>query len=223
MQQHILIVENDIALAKTIAEHLRGRNYLCSTASSVTSALAEITRFSYDLIILDRVLDDGDGIEIAEYLQDYTSTTKVIVLSSKKAVEERIAGLKQGADDYLCKPFSLVELTLKIQKLLSMQKMHVVDELNLGEITIRPESGEIRLGSLTKTMRKKECAILSCLVRYKNQVVSRNTLISSVWGVGDVVPSHATLDVYIRRIRMFLGEYKDCVQTVRGFGYSAQG
>lgn len=219
--KHILIVENNIVLADTLSEHLRNKNYFCSICSTVDSAIAELEKFSYDLIILDRILDDGDGIEVAEFISDFSYQTKVLILSDLSAVNKRIEGLEKGADEYLAKPFSLTELTLKINKLLHTQKIKTIETLSLGKISIIPETGELLLESKKILVRKKEIKLLACLIRHKNQVVSREKIIDLVWENSYDLPTQSTLDVYVRRLRITLGKYKSYIKTVRGFGYMA--
>lgn len=220
IMQHILIVENDKPLAQTIKAHLQSRNYLCTVTSNLDDSYTELEQFKYDLVILDRVLDDGDGIEILPFLTDCAFQTKSIVLSQKSQVLERIRGLEQGADDYVPKPFSLTELTLKVEKLLHTQKLTDTPSITAGMITIFPESGQIILPNVTKILRKKEMQILACLMQQRDQVVSRDKIIDTVWSYGSQIPTQTTLDVYIRRIRIQLGIMGKRIKTVRGFGYT---
>ncbi len=219
--KNILIVENDKTLAKTLSQHLQDKQFFCHTCDSVKSAIQELEQFSYDLILLDRILSDGDGIEVAQFLSDFSFQTKVLVISELSQVKERVKGLENGADDYISKPFSLTELTLKINKLLNTQKIKVREELGLGKLVILPESGELVINGKTQHIRKKEIQLLACLIRHKNQVVSREKIIDIVWSGSYELPTQSTLDVYIRRLRITLGKYRNYIKTVRGFGYMA--
>ena len=219
--KHILLLENDQTLAQLIVKHLQAKNYFVQHVARISSAIKELENFSYDLVILDRVVDDGDGIEVAEFITDFSYQTKVIILSELNKTHERVAGLEKGADDYLCKPFSLTELSIKIQKLLQTQKIKSAEELTLANLKILAESGEVIMGTTPYQRRKKEIQLLSCLVRHKNQVVSREKIIDIVWSGSYEVPTQSTLDVYVRRLRVKLGKYKDLIKTVRGFGYMA--
>lgn len=219
--KNILIVENDKTLAKTLAQHLQNKQFFCNICDSIESAIQELENFSYDLVLLDRILSDGDGIEIAQFLSDFSFQTKILVISELSQIKERIKGLENGADDYISKPFSLTEITLKINKLLNTQKIKVREELGLGKLLILPESGELIVNGKTQHVRKKEIQLLACLIRHKNQVVSREKIIDIVWSGSYELPTQSTLDVYIRRLRITLGKYKDYIKTVRGFGYMA--
>ncbi len=219
--KNILIVENDKTLATTLQKQLEAKNYFCTTASSIEKAISEIESCVYDLVLLDRVLDDGDGIEVSEFISDYSYKTKVLMLSELSKINERIKGLEHGADDYITKPFSFTELLLKVQKLLHTEKVKEREILKLGKLEIIPESGEISLNGKSKTLRKKEAQLLTCLIRHKNQVVSRKRIIDTVWSNTYDLPTQSTLDVYVRRIRINLGIYKSYIKTIRGFGYMA--
>ncbi len=219
--KHILIVENDKKLAKTLTFHLQSKQFFCVTCDTVKAAITELENFSYDLVLLDRILNDGDGIEVAQFLSEFSYQTKILVLSELSQTNERIAGLEKGADEYLPKPFSLTELTLKINKLLNTQKIKTREELALGKLLVHPESGELIINGKTHQIRKKEIQLLTCLIRHKNQVVSRDRIIDIVWSGNYDVPTQSTLDVYVRRLRITLGKYKDYIKTVRGFGYMA--
>ena len=217
--KNILIVENNLTLSKTIQKHLENKKYFVTSCSTIEKAISELEKYSYDLVILDRILDDGDGIEVAEFISDFSYQTKVIILSELTSTNERIKGLEHGADDYLTKPFSLTELTIRIKKLLYTQKIKSVEKLKLGMITVIPETGELTIEGTKTIMRKRECQLLTCLIRHKNQVISRNKIIDIIWSGSYNLPTQATLDVYIRRLRMKLGKYNSYIKTVRGFGY----
>jgi len=219
--QNILIVENDITLSKMIKDYFSHKNFECNTCSSVDKACSLIEENDFDIVILDRVLDDGDGIEVAEFINDFNFKTRILILSQKSRTEDKIAGFEVGADDYLSKPFAISELSLRVNSLLSKQKLKNSHSLSLGPVSIFPKTGEVILNNITSTMRKKEIQILACLFKHKNHVVSRTMIINDVWSGGSEIPTHTTLDVYIRRIRIFLGDNKNIIKTVRGFGYMA--
>jgi two-component system, OmpR family, response regulator len=219
--KHILIVENDKTLANTLAQHLKSKNYFCTICDSIEQAIHELENFPFNLIILDRILTDGDGLEIAEFVNDFSYQTKILILSELSHINERVTGLEKGADDYLAKPFSLPELTLKINKLINIQKIKDVESLTLGPLTIIPDSGSLIIKGKTQLIRKKEIQLLACLIRHKNQVVSREKIIDIVWSNSYDLPTQSTLDVYVRRLRITLGKYKSHIKTVRGFGYMA--
>lgn len=217
----ILLVENDQALVAQLTAALSVFKTQIKTARTIAHAEQLLYDFTPEVMILDRILDDGDGLELAQIVHDDALPTRVLILSSLGTLPERLKGLEQGVDDYLPKPFSLSELVLKVKTLLHRRKEDPTTTLTLGPLSITPETGELVIGTVHTKLRKREMEIFASLVRYKNQVLSRDKLIDLVWGETDDLPTHATLDVYIRRIRMALGGDSQCVETVRGFGYRA--
>ncbi len=218
---NILIIENDPDLSELISSYFSNKDYNCRVRKSIEGACELIERMDFELVILDRVLDDGDGLEVAQFIQDFNFKIRVLVLSQKSTVNERIIGLENGADDYLAKPFSISELNLRVSNLLAKEKLSENFSLTLGPITIYPKTGEVKLNEKMRVMRKKELAILTCLFKHKNHAVSKEMIINDVWSSGANLPTHSTLDVYIRRIRVFLGKEKSLIKTIRGFGYMA--
>ncbi len=217
----ILLVENDQALVAQLTAVLSVFKTPIVTAHTLAQAEELLCEHTPEVMILDRILDDGDGLELAQIVHNDALPTRVLILSSLGTLQERLRGLEQGVDDYLPKPFSLSELVLKVKTLLYRRKENPTKTLTLGPMSISPETGELTLGKIHTKLRKREMEIFASLVRYKNQVLSRDKLIDLVWGQADDLPTHATLDVYIRRIRMALGGDSECIETVRGFGYRA--
>lgn len=214
----ILFIEDDTQLQKifkTTFETL----YDCTIVGSLEDAYASLSSDKFEVVVVDRVLPDGDGLELIEYLSDSAYKTKVIALSAKSSVPERIRGLEQGADEYLAKPFSLSELKLRIQKLCAIDKLVLEESIRVGNFELLPEKGIVSIQGKQIQLRKKEMEILHCLFRYKNRVVTREMIIDDVWSGTDIYPTMTTLDVYIRRLRVLLKEYSSVIETVRGFGY----
>lgn len=214
----VLIVEDDLDLV-TIIKNTLSSQYQVFCSHTIEEAIALINQNHFDLVLTDRILPDGDALEVISYLHEVSFQTKVIALSKLFDSREKVKGLESGADDYLAKPFSLSELKLKIEKSRYYEKKKEASCFNLTNLTFYPESGEVRLDSETVKLRKKESQILACLFRYKNRVVSREVLVDEVWSLEDIVPTQTTLDVYIRRLRILLKEFGTQIVTKRGFGY----
>ncbi len=221
MKKRVLLVENDQSLAKLLKQVVDSKQHDCFVTDSLTQAYDLVTQVKPDVIVLDRLLPDGDGLELAAYIQDSYFTTRVLFISSLVTSSERIAGLETGADDYLPKPFSLKEFELKLERLLFREKVLNQEKLIVGSVTLFPHSGVALCGQQAVQLRRREAQILTCLFRHKNQVVSRPALISYVWSAEPEQPLTTTLDVYMRRIRKKLGDHGKIIQTARSFGYRA--
>ena len=220
IENSILVIENDPLLIKSLQNHCRYTGIQADFTSTVATALEKLDSHPYALIVVDRKLDDGDGLEIVEYVHDVCPQTKVLVCSQLGSEKERISGLSIGADAYLPKPFSFTEFSLILQKLLHMHKKISTQVLSAGNLHLYLDAGVIRIHTQQYKIRKKESQLLACLLIHKDAVVSRSALIEYVWGVHENPPTYNTLDVYIRRIRMQLGkEHTHRIKTVRSFGY----
>lgn len=215
----ILLLEDDLAVAELINSSLSSIGTI-SHATTIEQAASCIDKKFFDVAIIDRVLPDGDGLETIAYLRDISYQTKIIALSTKSATQERILGLEHGADDYMPKPFSISELELKVKKFLHMDKRSSSTIITTNCMKFSPQTGEVWIKDKLITLRKKESQIFHCLVRHKNQVLSREKIVSESWTIDEEIPSQSTLDVYIRRIRMVLTDLSDHIVTKRGFGYS---
>jgi DNA-binding response OmpR family regulator len=215
----ILIVENDLTLARAMSQVLMNSGYLVKHVATLASAYEELSRKGYELVLVDRILDDGDGLELVSFLRDISYGTRVLMLTQRNYDMDRIKGLEDGADDYLGKPIQTQELVLRVKLLLNRQKIKDQEYLQLGELSLQPSSGRLTLADRHCRLRKREAEILACLLRMAGAVVSKDTLIEYVWQSRDDIPTHTTLEVYIRRLRIALGEQHHMLKTVRGFGY----
>lgn len=217
MYKSILIVEDDYFLLHTLENILRTKDRRIILSSNLESAYQKLAQTSPDLIILDRCLPDGDGVELLGYIRADSFATKVMILSNKGEVRERITGLRFGADDYLPKPFEAEELKLKVEHLLNISRSEPNGGLTVQGAVINPQTGEVVKAGEIASLRRREMQILAIMARRKNQVVSRQSLIREIWGT-QAEPSVATLDVYVRRLRQALHGLLE-IKTMRGFGY----
>ncbi len=222
MKKNVLIVEDDWQLANLLRAQIEKKSHSCHTSHTIFDAYAQLESKQFDLVLLDRMLPDGDGLEVARYLRDCHFQTKIIVLSRQHHLDERIRGLEDGADDYVPKPFSLPELLIKSNKLLQVVKHPPLEDYEIGAARFIAGSGVLITPQGEKQLRRKEAAILTCLLRSRPSTVSREKIIDAVWHAADDAPSYASIDVYIRRLRISLGDYSRYLQTVRGFGYRCE-
>jgi len=215
----MLVIEDDQALVGALKKLLVAAGYWVKTVSNLADTYEALGKVGYDLVVIDRILSDGDGLEIARFLHDVSFGTKVLFLTQKKEVNDRLEGLEGGADDYLVKPFVTREFLLRVKLLLQRQKLKDQEYLQLGELSLHPSSGRLTLADKDCRLRKREAEILACLLRLKGSVVSKANLIEYVWQSQDNIPTYTTLEVYIRRLRMALGKQQSLIKTIRGFGY----
>jgi two-component system, OmpR family, response regulator len=214
----ILIIDDNFELTRLVNLYL-SRKHDTSLVFNVQQAMQILRKRQFDLLMIDRVLPDGDGLEVLRFVRDKELLTPVLILSNKGQVEERVKGLREGADDYMSKPFSMDELLLKVEKMLGTTKRIYQNEIHVNKMILYENEGKVLIGKREVKLRPREFKILLFLARHQNQVISRNTLIEHLWNEEDS-PTYSTIDVYIRRIRMLLGETQNqCLKTFRGYGY----
>jgi len=225
-EQHILLVEDEEHLLKTIQLNLELENYAVSTAKTGIEALKEFRKGNFDLIVLDVMLPEMSGFDVCEEIRKENTQVPILFLTAKGSGSDRIQGLKLGADDYLTKPFNLEELLLRIQILLKRSNPPVneakLDFYKFGDNEIDFTKYEIKgINQQHKEIAKREIALLKLLISRKNEVVSREEILDFVWGK-DVFPSSRTIDNYIVTFRKYFEKNQrepKHFHSIRGVGY----
>jgi DNA-binding response OmpR family regulator len=216
----ILVVEDSRRLAGIVKRGLLEEGYAVDNAFDGEEAqyMAETTPF--DLIIMDIMLPKKDGVTVCRELRAKSVNTPILMLTAKDAVEDKVTGLDSGADDYLVKPFAFSELLARLRALFRREILPKTQKLQVGDLTLDPQSREVWRGERRVELTAKEYAILEYFMRRPNAVVTRTMLGESVWdyeydGISNII------DVYVRRIRRKIdGDGQpSLIQTVRGAGY----
>ena len=223
----ILVVDDEEELSKLLETHLLSEGYLVAVARDGISVLEAIANFDPDLILLDVVLGNEDGREVLREIR-LLSDVPTIFLTGRGLESERIAGLKLGADDYIVKPFSLGEVSARIETVLRRagtdMAQHQIDQptLNFGGLLINENTHEVHLNGILVELTSKEFALLVFLARSPRQVFSRTQLLEQVWESSVEWQDDATVTEHIRRLRAKLEAIPDkprWITTVRGVGY----
>ncbi len=219
---HVLIVEDEITLANEVKSFLEKEGFSCDEAYTGKIASDKLFSNDYDLMLLDLGLPDYEGIDLLKESIANNSNTAVIILSARGALEDRIKGLNVGADDYLPKPFSLLELKSRIMAVMRRKHGIRVNIININGLEIDLDKRLVSSGENTITLTRKEYDILSFLVLNKNRVVTRLQISEHIWG--DIIEENYNsnyIDVHIKNLRKKLAEYieGDFLETVRGIGF----
>jgi len=225
----ILYVEDERDLSQLVSSQLKELGYEVDQAYSFSQALLLFqVKKGWDLVLLDLYLPDGDGLELLKFFRQTESLerTPIIILSARSGDMNRIKGLELGADDYLEKPFSLVELSLRIKKVLARAKgiekpreaSTMTYKLGSHQLVIDKLKREALLDGESLPFSPMEFKILLALVENEGSALSRDELLAAVWGDEGIVFDR-TVDAFIAKIRKKLGPFKDCLETVRGYGY----
>ncbi|HYR82872.1 MAG TPA: response regulator transcription factor [Terriglobia bacterium] len=217
----ILVIEDEARMGELLREGLTEEGHTVTVALDGREGLEMAEGWEFDLIILDVMLPGMDGFAIARRLRAQHNQTPILMLTARDSAKDLIEGLDLGADDYLTKPFSLKVLFARIRALGRRGPIPQPVSMQIGDLTLNPGTREVRRGRRTIVLTPREFSLLETLMRNARQVVSRDTLIDTVWG-GDSDIESNTLDAFVRLIRAKIeapGEAK-LLRTIRGIGYS---
>lgn len=214
---NILLVEDDRLLADSLAEALRRGGHDVQHFDHGDCAYRLLsTRHHHNLVLLDLNLPGHSGLEILEVLRRHDSTTPVLILTARGAIEDRVRGLDLGADDYLAKPFSLEELEARVRALLRRHAPSAA-VLNVGALTFDGMTQRFTLADQPLALPPREQRLLACLMRHAGQPVDKAVLASDAFAEEDI--GENAIEVYIHRLRKRLGTHDVKLSTVRGLGY----
>jgi two-component system alkaline phosphatase synthesis response regulator PhoP len=221
----ILLVEDEDNIREVVKLNLELENYEVITAADGRKAIKHFTEQHFDLIILDVMLPEINGFQVCEQIRLTDTTVPIIFLTAKDTAMDRINGLKRGGDDYLTKPFNLEELLLRVQNLLKRSQRNVetaeAETYKFGNHWINFQTYSAKGNQGDFNLTKKETMLLKLLTDRKNEVVSRNQILQSVWGY-DVYPSTRTIDNFILSFRKYFEDNPKeprYFHSIRGVGY----
>ena len=216
----ILIVEDEEAIADLERDYLELSGFTVEVANDGDIGLQKALNEDYDLLILDLMLPGTDGFDICRQVRD-VKNTPIVMVSAKKDDIDKIRGLGLGADDYMTKPFGMMELIARVKALLRRTKEPEKDDgntLNIGCLSVIPSKYSVKVGGEKVVLTLKEFDLLCLLLQNKGTVFTRDKLLNKIWGY-DFDGESRTVDVHVRTLRQKLGEAGKYIETVRGIGY----
>jgi DNA-binding response OmpR family regulator len=214
----VLLVEDDEALARGVVTLLRDGGFAVDHVDGGESALETVSLEPYALVILDIGLPDISGFEVLTRLRRAGLKVPVLLLTARDAVQDRVAGLDRGADDYLLKPFDPLELEARVRALIRRGHGDPSPILSVGSMTLDQSSGEVRVNGRAIDLRRREIAVLTSLAKRAGKVVPKERLQAEVFDYDDVVAPNA-LELYIARVRKKLQPDGPHIRALRGMGY----
>lgn len=218
----ILIIEDERELADSIAAYLKGESYGCEFASTFKEAIAKTAVYEYDCILLDLMLPDGDGLKILEALKKDNKQDGVIIISAKDAIEDKIAGLKLGADDYLPKPFHLSELSARIYSVIRRKQFGNANSIQVNELQVDLLAKIVSVNNHRVQLTKKEFDLLLFLLGNKNRTISKGALAEHLSGdMADMLDNYDFVYAHIKNLKKKLADAgcTDYIKTAYGMGY----
>lgn len=216
----ILIIEDEKSLSETIVSYLKEESYICETASDFATALDKSENFDFDCIVLDIMIPGGNGLDILKELKANNKLDGVLIISAKSSLDDKIAGLKFGADDYLAKPFHLSELSARIAAIIRRRNFEGNNLVQFNEIVIDTQAKVVTINHKPLELTKKEYELLLYFVSNKRRVISKNAIAEHLWG-NDLAGNNDFIYTHIKNLRKKLLESNvpDYIKSVYGMGY----
>jgi len=218
----ILVVEDEHRIANSIKKGLEQEKYAVDVAYTGSNGFDLASTEDYDLILLDIMLPEMNGIEICKNLRKNKIHTPILMLTAKGQTEDKINGLDAGADDYMTKPFSFDELLARIRALTRRKGVVLSTDLSVGDLSLNKKLYTVKRGNEEIKLSSKEFSLLEYLITNKNIILTKDQIISHVWDYdADILPN--TIEVYIKNLRNKIdkpfSDKKPLIHTIRGFGY----
>ncbi len=219
----VLLVEDDQRIVDFVQRGLKAEGYAVEVARNGLDAIALGSAGKFQAIILDLGLPDLNGRQVCERLRDAGVGTPILMLTARDTVQDKVTGLRSGADDYMTKPFAFEELLARIEALMRRRSGEIKldsKELRIADLLLNGETHQVRRGENLIELTPKEFALLECFMRMPGKVLSRTRILEQVWGYS-ADPLTNVVDVYIRQLRRKIDDDYELklLKTVRGFGY----
>jgi two-component system OmpR family response regulator len=222
----VLLVEDDERIVDFVQRGLKAEGYVVDVARSGLEAITLGTAGRFQVVILDLGLPDINGREVCERLRSSGVGTPILMLTARDTVQDKVTGLRSGADDYMTKPFAFEELLARIEVLMRRRGGDIkpeIKEFRIADLILNAETHEVRRGDTLIDLTPKEFSLLECFMRMPGKVLSRTRILEQVWGYS-ADPLTNVVDVYIRQLRRKIDDDYDIklLKTVRGFGYKLE-
>jgi len=218
----VLIIEDELELLNSICSYLGNDNFICETATNFHSAIEKISLYEYACIVLDITLPDGSGLEILKELKKQHKADGVLIISAKNSLDDKLQGLKAGADDYLTKPFHLPELSARVEAIIRRKYFNGNDVITLNEIVVNTSQKTVEINNTLIDLTKKEYELLLYFISNKNKVISKNAIAEHLWGDDmDLADSYDFIYTHIKNLRKKLlnANCTDYLKSIYGMGY----
>ena len=217
---HLLVVEDDPSIRESLVDYFADREWLVRSAGDVAAASEALAERAFDMVLLDLRLPDGEGLDVLRALRKRGDRTPVIVLTARGEVDQRVLGLKLGADDYVVKPFSVHELAARIEAV-QRRAEQPTRTIELGSAVVDLDGHTVERAGQTFRLLPKEAELLAHLLRHRGRAQSRDELLRAVWG-HDAAPTTRTVDTHVFQLRKKLEDdpsRPQLLHTVHGVGY----
>ncbi|ANI89428.1 DNA-binding response regulator [Arachidicoccus ginsenosidimutans] len=218
----ILIVEDNKELASSMFTYLSEEKYVCECVFDVESAKEKLSLFTYDFILLDIMLPDGNGLHLLKFIKDENIASSVLIISAQDSLNNKIQGLEEGADDYITKPFYLPELHARLRAIFRRKNLNGSHIISFNEIILDTDKVEAKVNSVVLDITRKEFDLLLYFLVNKNRVLSRQAIATHLWG--DYTDNLSNFDFVYQHVKnlrkkISAANGNDYIETVYGLGY----
>jgi DNA-binding response OmpR family regulator len=218
----LLVVEDERSLSRSICEYLKMEGHICEEAHNFREALQKTEDNIYNCLILDIGLPDGSGLDIIQELKKNKSTDRILILSAKGSLDDKIKGLKLGADDYLTKPFHMAELSARINSICRRNTFDGFNEVVFNEIRIQTDASQAFVNDLPVTLTRKEYDLLLFFMINRNRVITKESIVEHLWGDNVILTdSFDFVYTHVKNLRKKLlsSNCRNYIKVIYGFGY----
>jgi len=218
----ILIVEDNRELASSMHDFLSREGYICECSYKIGEATEKLSLNSYDCILLDIMLPDGSGLELLKFIKEEKINSGILIISARNALDDKVIGLEEGADDYITKPFHLPELHARLRAVFRRKNLDGYNHVSFNEIKLNTDTLEVSIHDQLIEVTKKEFDLLLYFLVNKNRVLSRQSIANHLWG--DQTDNLSNFDFvyqHVKNLRKKISSAKgiDYIETVYGLGY----
>ena len=218
----VLVIEDEKALSESILAYLHSELYTCEAAMDFASAMEKISCYEYACIVLDITLPGGSGLDILKELKAAHKTDGVLIISARNSLEEKILGLRSGADDYLTKPFHLSELAARVSAIIRRKSFEGRNSLRFDELLLNLPEKTVQVNNRFIDLTRKEYDLLLYFISNKNKVISKGAIAEHLWGDNmDMADNYDFIYTHIKNLRKKLLQAgaQDYIRSVYGMGY----
>ncbi|QEC65840.1 response regulator transcription factor [Panacibacter ginsenosidivorans] len=218
----LLVIEDEVALSNSICDFLNSENFMCETAYDFHVAMEKIALYEYACIILDITLPGGSGLEILKELKKENKADGVLIISAKNSLDDKVLGLKTGADDYLTKPFHLPELGARVHAIIRRKSFGGMNVIQFDELTLNLQNKTVKAADKLIDLTRKEYELLLYFISNKNKVISKGAIAEHLWGDNmDLADNYDFIYTHIKNLRKKIMQNgcPDYIISVYGMGY----
>lgn len=218
----LLLVEDEVELAKSIRTYLQNGDTICECVSNTRDAIDKLVSYDYDIVLLDIMLPDGNGLDVLREIKSNNNDTGVLIISARNALDDKVEGLELGADDYLTKPFHLSELNARLKAIYRRRKYQGKTKIKYQEVEIVPDTREVLVQGSPLELTVKEYELLLYFIANKNRVLTKQNIAEHLWGDNvDFLDSFDFVYQHIKNLRkkISIAGGTDLIKTIYGLGY----